>query len=197
MTATQQYNDFFAVVQKAYDAGQISTMDGEYVELDSYSDEIASKLSYTWTKTGVSAKNFIYQADFMWNSAEKTTNTSGCGLIFRIQSNEDHYLILLDAFSGVKLASSTDVGTYSMGSPTNGDGRVTNFGAGPYEATFTLVVNELKSYVYLNHTYVGEYKLLDYRINESGPIASAVLSATDVGYGTRCTITNGLVWVID
>ena len=60
-----------------------------------------------------------------------------------------------------------------------------------------MVVNDLKTYVYVNDVYYGEYKLLDYRITESGPFAGAVLSATREGYGTRCTITNLQAWIMD
>ncbi len=197
MTATQQYEDFFALVQKIHEAGQIPGTDGEYLELDDYSDEVAAKLSYAYAETGVSAKNFIVRGDFEWSNAVTTTNISGCGFVYRVQQNTDHYLIVLDAFSGVKLASSTDRGTYSMGSPQNGDEKLSDFGPGPYHATFTLVVNDLKSYVYINDVYYGEYKLLDYRIIDSGLLSGAVLSATSEGYGTRCNITNTQVWIID
>jgi hypothetical protein len=197
LAATQQYEDFFTLVRKYYDAGHISTTDGEYMELADYQAERAIKLSYTWTETGASAKNFIVRADFEWSNAINTPNTSGCGFVYRSQSNGDHYLIILDAFSGVKLASSTDRGTYSMGSPQNGDQKVTDFGSGPYQANFTLIVNELQSFVYLNDIYVGEYKLLDYRITDSGPLAAAVLSAASEGYGTRCHMTNVRAWIMD
>lgn len=197
IAATQQYEDFFAIVQKIQEAGQISTTEGKYIQLDDYQQEIAYKLSYDWKETGVSAKNFIVQADFEWSNAVKTVNTSGCGFVFRLQSNKDHYLILLDAFNGVKLASSTDRGTYSMGPPANGKGKVSDFGSGPYHATFTLVVNELKAYVYVNDIYYGDYKLLDYRITDAGPLAGAVLSATNEGYGTRCKMTNVQAWNLD
>lgn len=198
LAATQQYEEFFSLVQKYYDAGQISTTNGEYVELNNYQHEIANKLSYEWAETGVSAKNFIVSADFEWSNAINTANTSGCGFVFRVQeSNQDHYLIILDSLSGVKLASSTDRGTYSIGSPQNGDEKISDFGPGPYQATFTLVVNELKTYVYVNDVYQGEYKLLDYRITDSGPLGTAVLSAASEGYGTRCKMTNVRAWIID
>ena len=196
LAATQQYEDFFAVVQKIHEAGQIPSTDGRYLELDDYKDEVATKLSYEYGETGVSAKNFIVRGDFEWSNAVNTTNISGCGFVFRVQQNTDHYLIVLDALSGVKLASSTDRGTYSMGSPQNGDENLTDFGSDPYHATFTLVVNDLKSYVYVNDVYQGEYKLLDYRITDSGLLSGAVLSATSEGYGTRCTITNIQAWII-
>jgi hypothetical protein len=184
-------------VQKYYEAGQISTTEGQYVVLDDYQDELASKLAYAWAETGLIAKNFIIQADFEWSNAINTVNLSGCGFIYRMQQNQDHYIIILDAFSGVKLASHTDKGTSSMGSPQNGEQTTSDFGPNPYQATFTLVVNELKTYVYINDVYHGEYNLLKHRILDSGPLAVAVLSATSEGYGTRCKMTNVRVWVID
>ena len=197
LAATQRVADFSALVQKYYDAGQLSSTDGEYVELADYQDQLANKLSYSWTETGVTAKNFIVRADLEWSNAINTANTSGCGFVYRSQSNGDHYLIILDAINGIKLASSTDRGTYSMGSPQNGDKKISDFGSDPYKANFTLIVNEFKSYVYLNDIYVGEHKLLDYRITESGSLANAVLSATSNGYGTRCKMTNVRAWIID
>ena len=197
LAATQRVEEFSSQVQKYYDAGYISSMEGEYVELEDYQDEYPLKLSYTWTETGVTAKNFIVQADFEWSNAVRTVNTSGCGFVYRMQSNQDHYFIFLDAFSGVKLASSTDRGTYSMGSPQNGEKKVSDFGPGPYQATFTLIVNELQTYVYVDDIYFGEYELLDYRITDSGPLAAAVLSAVSEGYGTRCKMTNVRAWIID
>jgi hypothetical protein len=195
--ATQQYADFLSMVQTYYEAGQISTTEGQYVVLDDYQDELASKLAYAWAETGLIAKNFIVRADFEWSNAINTVNISGCGFIYRMQPNQDHYIIILDAFSGVKLASHTDKGTSSMGSPQNGDQTAYNFGPNPYQAAFTLIVNELKTYVYINDIYYGEYDLLEYRILDSGPLAVAVLSAASEGYGTRCQMTNVRVWVID
>lgn len=197
LAATQQYEDFFSRVQKYYDAGKISTTQGEYVELADYEHVVANKLSYEWTETGVTAKNFIVRADFEWSNAVHTTNLSGCGFVYRAQSNGDHYLIILDAFSGVKLASNTDRGTYSMGSPQNGDSKIVDFASDPYQANFTLIVNELKSYVYVDDVYYGEYQLLEHRITESGSLANAVLSAASNEYGTRCKMTNVRAWIID
>lgn len=197
LAATQRVEEFSSLIQKYYEAGYISTTEGKYMELEDYQDELALKLQYSWTETGVTAKNFVVRADFEWSNAVKTVNTSGCGFVYRLQPNQDHYLILLDAYNGVKLASSTDRGTYSMGSPQNGDKKISDFGSGPYHATFTLIVNDLQTYVYVNDVYYGDYKLLDYRITDSGPLAAAVLSAASEGYGTRCKMTNVRAWVID
>ena len=41
LTATQQYDDFIALVQKIHDAGQISSTDGTYHKLDDFSDQLA------------------------------------------------------------------------------------------------------------------------------------------------------------
>lgn len=197
IAATQQYTNFLSMVQIYYEAGQISTTEGKYVVLDDYQHELASKLAYAWAETGVIAKNFIVRADFEWSNAINTVNISGCGFIYRMQPNQDHYVIILDAVSGVKLASHTDRGTVSMGSPQNGEQNLSNFGSGPYQATLTLIVNELQTYVYVDDIYFGDYKLLEYRIRDAGPLANAVLSATSERYGTRCKMTNVRAWIID
>lgn len=197
LAATEQYESFYALVQKYYEAGQIPSTNGKYKALNDFESAYAFKLSYSWGELGLTAKNFIVRADFEWSNSIDTVNTSGCGFVYRLQSNEDHYLILLDAYNGVKLASSTDRGTYSMGPPQKGDKKITDFGTGPYKANFTLIVNDLKSYVYVNDIYFGEYDLLEYRITEPGPLAGAVLSASSVDYGTRCTMTNISSWVIE
>lgn len=169
-------------------------MDGSYVQLDDFQDQLANKLSYTWGDTSVRAKNFIVQADFEWSTGVNTTDLSGCGFVYRMQSNKDHYLILLDSYAGVKLASSTDRGTYSMGSPSKGDRKTGSYGSNPFRATFVMVVYDLKTYVYVDDVYYGEYTLLDYRITESGPFAGAMLSAASV---TSCSITNIQAWIIE
>lgn len=197
VAATQQYADFVSIVQQYYEAGQISKTEGEYVVLNDYEEENALKLSYAWTETGVVAKNFIVRADFEWSNAIDTVNTSGCGFLFRLQPNQDHYIVILDAYSGVKLASHTDRGTFSMGSPQNGEPSLLDFGSEPYRATLTLIVNELRAYVYVDDNYFGEYELLQYRITDSGVLANAVLSAASEEYGTRCKMTNVRAWVLD
>src|SRR5687767_8052465 len=55
LAATQQYEDFFALVQQIHEAGQIPGTDGKYLELDDYRDEVANKLSYEYAETGVNA----------------------------------------------------------------------------------------------------------------------------------------------
>ena len=105
LAATQQYEDFFAVVQKIHEAGQISTTDGTYSKLDDYSDELAMSYGYSWDPTGASAKSFIVRADFDWEVANKK-NYSGCGYMFRQDRNDPslYYIIALDGINGVLLS---------------------------------------------------------------------------------------------
>ena len=86
LAATQRYEDFFSLVRKYYDVGQISTTEGEYVELEDYEHAVANKLSYEWSETGLTAKNFIVRADFEWINVVNTINISGCGFVYRSQS---------------------------------------------------------------------------------------------------------------
>ncbi|HET9907208.1 MAG TPA: hypothetical protein VFQ23_11220, partial [Anaerolineales bacterium] len=156
LTATQQYNDFAALVQKIYDAGQISTTEGSYARVDDFSDALAMDYGYSWFPTGIQAKDFILRAQFDWEVANQK-NFSGCGYIFRQESDQYYYLIVLDAINGVFLSytkqgiASTGAGgivNYTLAAAKKE--RLPDMGANPYQAEFTLVVNDNSAYTYVN-----------------------------------------------
>jgi hypothetical protein len=196
ITATKLYGDFFSLVEKYHDAGQIPSTEGKYLHLSDYQDQATGFLSYQWKVTGIHAKNFIIQADFDWSINVKTSTFSGCAFIFRRQSDGDHYLMVLDSLQGIRLAKNTSGTAYSMGPPGHGDKKDYNFGESPYHATFTLIVNELKAYVYVDNIYYGEYRLMGDRMTDSGALDVGVLSATDKGW-TSCAMENIQIWTID
>ena len=94
LAATQQYETFLSQLQQYYEAGQISTTNGKYYSLDDFSDELAMSYGFSWTSTGVSARNFIIRAEFDWEVANEINN-SGCGYIFRYWDEKDYALIAL------------------------------------------------------------------------------------------------------
>lgn len=196
LVATKQYESFFSLVKKYHEAGQIPSLEGRYVDVADYESRVTGFLSYQWKETGVGAKNFIVRADFDWSISVKTTTFSGCAFVFRRQVDGDHYLLVLDSLQGIRLAKNTSGTAYSLGPPGHGDKKDYNFGSSPYHATFTLVVNGLKAYVYVDDIYYGEYNLLADRLTDSGSLNVAVLSASDKGW-TSCNMENIQVWIID
>lgn len=196
LAATQQYEDFLALVQKVYDAGQISTLDGEYMKLDDFSDELAMNYGYNRTPTGVNAKDFIIRADFDWEVANQK-NYSGCGYRFRQDKTDPYqyyYITALDGINGV-LMMYTVTFEHKPASLVK-KMKMPDLGSNPYHAQFTLVVSDTSAYTYVNGIFYNEYKLQNNWVAESGPLEYMVLTGSDKDYGTRCKITNAEVWVI-
>src|SRR3972149_614429 len=100
LTATQQYMDFISLAQKFHETGQVSTTEGSYQKLDDFSDELAMEYGYRWTPPGLDSKDFIIRADFDWEVANQK-NYSGCGYVFRQESESHYYVTALDALNGV------------------------------------------------------------------------------------------------
>lgn len=203
IAATEQYNDFLAEVQEIYDAGQISTLDGEYIRLNDYSDELAMSYGYSWSPTDVNAKSFIVRADFDWEVANQK-NYSGCGYMFRQDPNDNslYYIIGLDGLNGI-LLSFTEWSGRSSGALYNYPAqlikkmKIPDMGSNPYHAQFTLVVTDTAAYTYVNGNFFTEHRLTAEHLVASGPISSLVLTGSDKEYGTRCKITNAELWVIE
>ena len=203
LTATQQYNDFMALVQQIHEAGQISTTEGAYHKLDDFSDQLAMGYGYRWSPSGVSARSFIVRAEFDWEVANQK-NYSGCGYVFRQESDQYYYLISLDAINGIFLSYTKD------GITSSGAGGVVNYtlaaakktklpemGANPYHAEFTLIVNDNVAYTYVDGNFFTEHRLKNDWLADSGPLSALILTGSGTDFGTRCKISNAEVWVIE
>jgi hypothetical protein len=202
VTATQQYEDFVALVQEFYDAGRISTTEGIYRKLDDFSDALAMGYGYSWNPTGIIAKNFIVRADFEWEVANQM-NYSGCGYVFRQESDQYYYMIALDAINGIFLSYTKE------GITSTGAGGIVNYniaaaqkkkfpemGTNPYHAEFILIVNDNAAYTYVNGIFFTEHRLKNDWLTESGPLSAMILTGSGTDYGTRCEITNAEAWII-
>jgi hypothetical protein len=133
-------------------------------------------------------------ARFKWDSALRNSDTAGCGFIFGIQPNEDHYAVFLDRAKVYFLITDRKVGFSRPITPTRGTGRV-KFDY-PAEADFTLIVKNTSAFVLVDGEVVGEYTLAQSRPSR-GEIGLSVLSGTNKDYGTRCEMTNLRLWIPD
>lgn len=203
LTATQQYESFIGFVQRAFEEGQITTTKGKYERLDDFSDELAMSYGFSWTSTGVRAKNFIVRAEFDWEVANEINN-SGCGFIFRYWNEQDYALIALDARHGTFLGFAeykNDVfGNFSL-VHTRIDpikkATLPEMGQNPYHAIFTLIVNGSNIYTYIDSEFFTEYRLSKEFPSQSGDLSLMVLTGSINDFGTRCKITNAESWIIN
>jgi hypothetical protein len=180
-----------AEAQAFYDKGYLATADGKFKELDDFSYDWAQMGWYNWLPVSSSASDFYLSASFKWNSALKNSDTAGCGFIFDLQPNDDHYAVFLDRTKVLFLITDHALGFSKPVTPTRGTGRV-KFDY-PAQADFTLIVKGAYAYVLVNNEVVGEYTLAQSRSLEGG-LGLTVLSGTNKDYGTHCEMTNLHLW---
>ena len=192
LALTQHVEELNAEVQDFYDKGYLTTSDGSFTEVEDFSYDWAQLGWYNWLPLKDSASDFFLSAHFKWDSAFKNSDISGCGFIFDLQPNEDHYAVFLDRAKIFFLITDHAHGYSKPMSPTRGTGRV-KFDY-PAEADFTLIVKGAYAYVLVNGEVVGEYTLAQSR-SLQGDLGLTVLSGTNRDYGTHCEMTNLHLWI--
>ncbi len=188
-TAAQQ-----AEVQKYFEAGYLTTTDGRLMEYDDFEAERAELTAYRSWVFYEKVNDFYLRGHFKWSSAYQSANTSGCGFVFGIQENGDHFAVFLDR-SKVLFVQTKNHFYRSVGL-THGTGRVKfdNPFDHPVEADFTLIVKDAYAYILVNDEVVSEYTLSQSN-NSPGNYGVALLSGTNKDFGTRCEITNLHAWI--
>jgi hypothetical protein len=190
--ATQYIEQLKAETHSYYEKGYLSTTDGVLIEMDDFSYDWAQLGFYNWLPVTDAVGDFYMSAHFKWDSALRNSDTAGCGFIFGIQPNDDHYAVFLDRTKVYFLITDRTVGFSRTVTPTRGMGQV-KFDY-PAEADFTLIVSGISAYVLVNGETVGEYTLSKSR-SPVGGLGLSVLSGTNKGYGTRCEMTNLRLWL--
>ena len=192
LAATERTAELNAEIQEYFEKGYLATTEGSFRDLDDFRYEWAQLGFYLPFLIQEEVGDFILGAHFKWDSAFKNSNISGCGFMFGIQPNDDHYAVFLDRQKVFFLTTDHTVDFSRPVSPTRGTGLV-NFDY-PAEADFTLIVRDAYAFVLVNGEVIGEYTLAKSR-PPKGDIALTVLSGTNRDYGTRCEMTNVRLWL--
>lgn len=192
LAATQRYDEMYELVQELNESGYLTSTAGEYFELSDFEASMAMINYYEWYPTGRSATNFVFSAHFKWSTATKTPDVSGCGVVFALQPNDDHYAVFLDK-SLLRFLRSSSGNNKRLGKTSGTDAyKFEN----PDEADFKLVVDGNHAYVFVNDNKVVVYSLAQ-NVIMKGRLAFALRSGTNKGYGTRCEMTNVRLWVME
>ena len=184
VTATAYAVAFLDVIEQLSDAGVVTGTEGDYYRLDDFSESWAQINWYQWWRTNYSAENFVLSADANWKSASKTADwyTSGCGIVFSENSEDNHHLayLALDGYGVVARITKGDWKTLAAqryGKVSTPDGN----------AKIMLVVDDKRINFYVNEKLVTS--AYDNSLNK-GTIALTLLSGTNKDFGTRCKMTN-------
>jgi len=196
LAATERIEGFNAETQSYFDKGYLKTADGKIKEIDDFAYDWAQLGWYNWQKLNTKTSDFYMTAHFTWSSAFRNADASGCGFIFAIQENGDHYAVFLDR-SEIIFLNADQTASYSRRvGLTRGTGHVKfeNPADHPVEADFTVIVNGTYVYVLVDGKVVGEYTLAQSKILK-GDLGLSLLSGTNKDYGTRCAMTDVHIWV--
>jgi hypothetical protein len=186
--ATQKVDDFQNLLDSFVELGHIETTEGKITELSPFEEEWAQLGWYRWWPYDDVNSDFVFKAHFNWSTAMATNDESGCGFIFGIQENGDHYSVFLDK-SRILFLMKRASKVYLVGK-TRGSGRA-NFG-NPAEADFAMAVKGQSAFVSVDGE-VTEYTL---SVDQSsrGEFGATLLSGTNRDYGTRCEMTDVMFW---
>jgi hypothetical protein len=188
IAATQQYGEFFTLMQTFEEKGYVDSTDGSVYELSPFREEWAQIGWFRWWTYDFVGSDMVFNAHFKWSTASTTPDTSGCGVLFGLQENDDYYVVFLDK-SRILFLMKRGEKLYEVGK-TRGTGR-TNFN-NPAEADFALAVKGSNAYVSVNGD-VTEYTLSKDQTTQ-GTFAVTILSGTNSDYGTRCEMTDMMLW---
>lgn len=191
LAATQKYEAFNAETQKYFELGYLKSNEGKVEEIDDFYYEWAQLNWYSWWPLGRKVSDFYLSAHFSWESAYRNADDSGCGIVFAIQPNKEHYSVFLDRTKIVFLDADNRYAYSRTVGKTRGTGRV-KFDM-PAEADFTLIVQGAYAYILVDGELIGEYTLSQSR-NLSGDVGLSILSGTNKDYGTKCEMTNIRLW---
>jgi hypothetical protein len=192
--ATQYIEETIAEVQEYYEEGYLTTTDGTFAEFDDFTYDWADLGRYQLFTLPISVGDFFLRAHFRWNSALENSDTAGCGFIFGLQPNSDHYAVFLDRTKVYFRISNPELGYSSNVEPAHVMGKV-KFDY-PAEADFALIVKDRQAFVLVDGSVVSEYTLLVGR-PVRGELGLTVLSGTNKDYGTHCEMTDLRLWIPD
>lgn len=188
LAATKQVESWQADLQQFTEPGYLDNSAGDFKGYKDFSEEWAQINWYKWWPFEKIESDFMFGAHYKWSTSSSTPDESGCGIVFGVQPNEDHYAVVLDR-GRILFLMARGSHVYEVGK-TSGSGRV-NFG-NPAEADFLLLVQGQKAYVLVDGKATS-YTLSADQVS-TGAMAYTVLSGTNRGYGTRCEISNIHIW---
>lgn len=188
LAATAKADEFNGLLNGFKEAGYINTASGAIMELEDFNYEWAQLGWFQLFPTSVTAADFVLNAHMKWSTANATPEISGCGIAFGLQENGDYYVVFIDHQRILFLMKRGEF-PYTVGK-TRGKGTLNL--DNPAEADMSLIVNGQTAYVVVNGD-MTQYTLSADQTS-SGEIALSILSGTNKDYGTRCEMTNMVLW---
>ncbi len=178
------------LVQSFADQGYLQSTSGTFHAIPDFNETWAQLNWYQWWPTGYAPKDFLITAHTAWESASDTADwwNSGCGFVFREESEDDHYLAYLGMDGRVRLSRLRSGNYAALGDNPYGELDIPRG-----EADVALLVEGRKVHYFVN----GEHVLSRDDLQDTeGNLGLTLLSGTNKAFGTRCMMDDIALWEI-
>jgi len=190
---TQNANPMAELVEKLYNDGYITTKDGTFSKLDNFSEQWAKLDWYQyWYQGDEKYANFVLSFSARMQSASDKANWhhAGCGVVFRHVDNENHLFLIIAQNGIMSLRKRVKDVVYLVRDSKKYSSQI------PVENVYVnLIVDGMNVIIFADGNPILEARdpLLGSTLRE-GRLAFSVMSGTNKGYGTRCSMTDIWLW---
>ena len=191
VTATKQAEVMDSLLTTFQDMNVLDSIDGGTIKsLPDYKAEFAQRGYWAdLTETDeILPDTFLLRAHLKWDSTSKSPGISGCGIAFGVQDNDDRYLVVVDK-DRILFTLKRGYWSYLVGRTNGPAGPVAGT---PTEHDIALMVKGQSAYVWIDGA-VTSYTLSADQV-ASGGLGFTVLSGSNSDYGTRCEMSDILLW---
>ncbi len=198
LAATKEAEADQARLQKYVDSGYISSTKGTIYSLTDNTLQMAkiNYINYDMTGYNDQVTDFAAWEDLKFSSAGPVAypEFSGCGFGFRMKDNGDTYTAMVTNDSVLITWCFEALGNRcGRVGKTSGTGRLKL--SNPAEVHFEFIVSGGKAFALVDDKMIASYTLFADRLTDPGYFLYSIVSGTNKDYGTRCTMTNGKIWV--
>lgn len=183
LVATQAIDARLNLLDGYVEAGYLSTTRGEFEEIDDFHEEWPQLNWCQWWplhQTETNCGDLLFGGHFAWKMATRTNDLSGCGIVFGVQPNGDHYAVFIDK-ARIQFLRNRGGTAYNVGK-TSGSGRLNI--SEPAEAEIAVIIQGATAYVLVDD--VPTKYTLSAPQSSSGQFALSLPSGTNKDFGTRC-----------
>jgi hypothetical protein len=191
VSATALAGGLYEQVQALAEEGYLDSTTGKYYQVDDFSQSWAQLKWYQWWLTDYSPADFVIRAHTEWESASETADwwSSGCGFVFRVQEDEDHYGVFLGLDGWVNLWRMSHGDFVRLGTSYYGS---VDLPSGEADVMLVAVGDVMTYFVNGRDVHSRPDSVLS-----SGALGLTLVSGTNKDFGTRCKMTDIELWILD
>jgi len=186
----------YSLVQNLYEEGVISTDQGRYIQASDFQESWAQLNYYDYwlveEAIPVSTDHFVLSANIAWESASDNANWDrcGCGFVVVDPDTMRHHFVFLSMDGYANLLYNDGGRTANFKARKRTDAK----GIPEGQAEFVMAIQDQTITVYVNGVQAFSYTEPLYK---PGVLTYSLVSGTNKGYGTRCTMTNVGMWALE